>query len=609
MELVNAPERSLRDEPNLALLQSGRKQPDPRRILADRVEQLYDQLWIAILGALVLGGIATFELWEPRYRGLMLFWWGLVMLTTFASAGLLLSYRRSRNKLAEVDQWLRWLGLSALAIGSVWGFAGTVFFPAHADEQQVFLAFLLAGVVTGGIPVFSGSWPIFALFAASILLPFAYVLATFGNRLFTELAALLPVFYAVNVAIAYRLSNVFASGYRLRYAYSELTDDYRALNERLGDQLLEMQEASRQIEASGRKLALFADRAPIAVLEIDVDGRIQQINPAAELLFGYAPAELRQQPIDRLVAPELQAAFRQQWQTLIENRSPLLAQLIRNQRRDGIEISCEWTVTPLVNSDGRVLSVVAQGRDMSSQLEAERMKKEFTSTLSHELRTPLTSIIGSLQLVNSGAIAEVEKDILELTVIAERNGQRLLDLINDLLDVEKIRAGKFDIRPERLAIDDVLNEALVLNRAFAERYGVKLRSTHSLPAAQVVADRKRLLQVLTNLISNAAKFSPEGETVQVALAKRGDRVRVEVQDRGPGIPEEFRARIFSRFSQADSAAARQKGGTGLGLAICKHLIELMNGQIGFQDRPEGGSIFWIEIPTQDALQTAKQKEN
>ena len=250
-------------------------------------------------------------------------------------------------------------------------------------------------------------------------------------------------------------------------------------------------------------------------------------------------------------------------------------------------------MTPLVNSDGRVLSVVAQGRDMSSQLEAERMKKEFTSTLSHELRTPLTSIIGSLQLVNSGAIAEVEKDILELTVIAERNGQRLLDLINDLLDVEKIRAGKFDIRPERLAIDDVLNEALVLNRAFAERYGVKLRSTHSLPAAQVVADRKRLLQVLTNLISNAAKFSPEGETVQVALAKHGDRVRVEVQDRGPGIPEEFRARIFSRFAQADSAAARQKGGTGLGLAICKRLIELMNGQIGFQDRPERRHHFLV----------------
>ncbi len=607
MDLLNAPEPSLRDEPGLGLLDEGAAQPDARRILADRVDQLYDQLWIAILGALVVGGIATFELWEPRYRGLMLFWWGLVMVMTLASASLLVSYRRSRNKLAEADHWLRRLGLSALAIGSVWGFAGAVFFPAHTDEQQVFLAFLLAGVVTGGIPLFSGSWPIYAVFAASVLLPFAYVLATFGNRLFTELAALLPVFYAVNVAIAYRLTNVFRTGYRLRYAYGELTEDYRALNKRLGDQLLELQEASRQVETSGRKLALFADRAPIAVIETEIDGRIRQINPAAELLFGYAPAALLGKPIDALVAPEVRAEFQQQWQTLVETCRPLLAQLIRNLRRDGLEVTCEWTVTPLVNPDGRVLSVVAQGRDMSSQLEAERMKKEFTSTLSHELRTPLTSIIGSLQLVNSGVMGQIDKDVLELTVIAERNGQRLLDLINDLLDVEKIRAGKFDIAPEALAIDDVLTDALVLNRAFAERYKVRLASSGSLPSTRIDADRKRLLQVLTNLISNAAKFSPEGHAIEINLEDRGPCVRVDVRDRGPGIPAEFRARIFTRFSQADSIAVRQKVGTGLGLAICKHLIELMNGQIGFQDRPGGGSIFWIELPKH--MPTQDEKEN
>lgn len=606
MDVVNAPEQSLRDGPNLAPLTQGRKQPDPARILADRVEQLYDQLWIAILGAFVIGGIATVELWEPGYRVLMLFWWSLVTLMTLASAGLLVRYRRSHDKLAEADQWLRRLGLSALAIGSVWGFAGAVFFPAHADEQQVFLAFLLTGIVAGGIPVFSGSWPIYALFAASVLAPFAYVLANFGNRLFSELAALVPVFYAVNVAIAYRLSKVFTAGYRLRYAYSELTDDYRELNKRLGDQLLELKETSRQVEESGRKLALFADRAPIAVIEIATDGRIQQINPAAEFLFGYAPAELVGQPIKTLIAPAVHAQFAQLWQTLIENRSPLLAQLTRNLRRDGLEVMCEWTVTPLVNPDGRILSLVAQGRDMSGQLEAERMKKEFTSTLSHELRTPLTSIIGSLQLVNTGVIGDVDENVRELTTIAERNGQRLLDLINDLLDIEKIRSGKFEIVPETLAIDEVLKEALLLNRAFAEHYKVELMASGSLPSTCIRADRKRLLQVLTNLISNAAKFSPEGEVVELRLQDQGRSLRISVQDRGPGIPPEFRAKIFTRFSQADSAATRQKGGTGLGLAICKHLMDMMNGQIGFDERPGGGSVFWIDIPTQEASQTGKE---
>lgn len=598
MDLVNAPQQSLRDDPNLALIGKQRQQTDPRRILADRVEQLYDQLWIAIVAGFVVGSIATFELWEPGFRGLVLFWWALVSLMSVASAALLLRYRKSRNKLAEADRWLRWLGLSALAIGSVWGFASAVFFPSHTDEQQVFLAFLITGVVTGGVPLFSGSWPIYALFAASILLPFAYVLVNFGNPLFTELAALVPVFYAVNVAVAYRLSQVFVTGYRLRYAYGELTEDYRTLNKRLNEQLVELQEASRQVEESGRKLALFADRAPIAVMEIAADGHIQQVNPAAEILFGYAPAELIGKPFSILLAPEARAEFDRHWRTLIDAHKPLLAELMTSLRRDGLELSCEWTLTPLVNGDGRILSVVAQGRDLSSQLEAERLKKEFTSTLSHELRTPLTSIIGSLQLINSGVVDKVEGEALQLTVIAERNGQRLLDLINDLLDIEKIRSGKFDIVPEMIAVDALLEEAQLLNRAFAERYKVRLLTRNDCADSYIYADRKRMLQVLTNLISNASKFSPAGETVEMLTEDRGKRIRIRVQDRGPGIPEDFRAKIFTRFSQAETTAARQKGGTGLGLAICKHLMELMDGQIDFQDRPGGGSVFWIEMPKQ-----------
>jgi signal transduction histidine kinase len=224
------------------------------------------------------------------------------------------------------------------------------------------------------------------------------------------------------------------------------------------------------------------------------------------------------------------------------------------------------------------------------------VKKEFTSTLSHELRTPLTSIIGSLQLINTGIVGDVPQDVAELTVVAERNGQRLLDLINDLLDIEKIESGKLTMEPEVLAIDEVVREAMVLNKAFGDRFGVRFEIDGDLPGRRVLADRKRLLQVMTNLLSNAAKFSPEGGAVQVALKEDGRSVRVAVQDRGPGIPEAFRSRIFGRFAQADSTATRQKGGTGLGLAICKRLIEMMQGKIAFEDRPGGGTTFWFELP-------------
>ena len=193
-------------------------------------------------------------------------------------------------------------------------------------------------------------------------------------------------------------------------------------------------------------------------------------------------------------------------------------------------------------------------------------------------------------------LGEPSKDVLELTVIAERNGQRLLDLINDILDIDKIESGNLSLSPEALRLDELVRESLILNRAFAERFKVRLEPQGELSPASVDADHKRLVQVMTNLLSNAAKFSPEGGAVEVAMEDRGSAVRVSVHDRGPGIPENFRNRIFSRFAQADSTVTRQKSGTGLGLAISKRLIEMMNGRVGFSDREGGGATFWFELP-------------
>ena len=568
---------------------------DPRAVLADRVEQLYGQMWLAILTTFAIGAIATFEFWDVRLRELVVFWWSLVLLVTAASAGLLYAYRQSTDKAGNPDQWLRWLGIAALAHGANWGFAGAVFFPSHTDEQQVFLAFLLAGMMSSGIPVYAASWPIFAVFGAGIVAPFTYVLFTFGNRLFSEIALLVPMFYGINVAVAYRLSQVFDSGYRLRHAYGRLTEDYSLLNRRLERQLGELSEARREVEASGRKLELFAERAPIAVLELDPNGTISEVNHAAELLFGYTAAELIGRHMRFLVQPGFYDDFEQRWKRLIASRTPE-AGLIRTTRRDGADVVCEWAVTPLVNPEGTVIAVVAQGRDVTAQLEAERVKNEFTSTLSHELRTPLTSIIGSLQLINTGVMGEVSKDVGELTVVAERNGQRLLDLINDLLDVEKIESGKLTLQLEAVRLDELVREAMLLNKAFADRFKVRFELDGELAPRQVTGDHKRLLQVMTNLLSNAAKFSPEGDAVRVAMTDEKGSVRIAVYDRGPGIPEGFRNRIFGRFAQADSTASRQKGGTGLGLAICKRLIEMMRGRIAFEDRPGGGTVFWFELP-------------
>ena len=577
-----------------------RDRADPGQVLADRVAQLYRQMPIAIGATFIAGGIATFELQGRWLKELVLFWWAIVVLFSAAASLLLYAYYRSPDKVASARDWLRWLGIAALGNGASWGLAGGVFFRSLSDEQQVFLAFLFAGMASVGIPVYAASWPIFALYAAGILGPFFYVLLTFGNRLFVEIALLVPLFYAINVAIAYRLTHVFESGYRLRRAYGKLTEEHTMLNQRLQRQLVELEEARRQVEASGRKLALFAERAPIAVLELRPDGTVSEVNQAAELLFGYAAAELVGGSVKKLVRLEFHAEFDRTWQELLAKRESMAGLKIRNPRRDGIDLICEWTVTPLVNPDHEVIAVIAQGRDVTAQLEAERMKKEFTSTLSHELRTPLTSIIGSLQLINSGVMGKVEREIAELTEVAERNGQRLLDLINDILDIEKIESGKLALAPELIPVDELVREAMVLNKAFAERFKVRFEWRGDVPERKVFADRKRVQQVMTNLLSNAAKFSPEGSLVEITTEEAGANVRLAIHDRGTGIPEGFRGRIFGRFTQADATATRQKGGSGLGLAICKRLVELMHGRIGFDNRQGGGSTFWFELPRQSA---------
>jgi signal transduction histidine kinase len=229
----------------------------------------------------------------------------------------------------------------------------------------------------------------------------------------------------------------------------------------------------------------------------------------------------------------------------------------------------------------------------------ERLKDEFVSTVSHELRTPLTSIAGSLGLLMGKVVAgTLPKSAERLLEIAHTNSERLVRLVNDILDIEKLESGRvvFDFR--KIRVRPLVEQTVEAIRGYADTRGVKVRIEDAVAVDDIRADTDRLAQVITNLLSNAIKFSPPGGEVVIAVEKEVevDAVRITVRDRGPGIPADFKPRIFERFAQADATNTRQKGGTGLGLSIAKQIMDRLDGEIGFADAPGGGTIFHVELP-------------
>ena len=229
---------------------------------------------------------------------------------------------------------------------------------------------------------------------------------------------------------------------------------------------------------------------------------------------------------------------------------------------------------------------------------AERAKDDFVSTVSHELRTPLTAIIGSMGLLRGGVGGTLAEKAQRMIEIAHTNGERLLRLINNILDIEKMQSGKMQLDLEKLDLLAVVKQSLEVNEEFARKYDVTFGlDSQAQGALPISADSDKIIQVLTNLLSNAVKYSPQGAAVTVGVELEGEsKARVSVRDLGAGIPEEFKPKIFGKFSQADTSTTKQVGGTGLGLSIAKAIVEKHSGTIGFDSTEGQGTCFYFIIP-------------
>ncbi|BAY07656.1 response regulator [Calothrix sp. NIES-2098] len=389
----------------------------------------------------------------------------------------------------------------------------------------------------------------------------------------------------------------------LELRVAERTAELISLNRKLQAELNERLRIQEQLRISQAKFARILDIADDAIISIDAEQKIILFNQGAEKIFGYSAPEAIGQSLDLLLPLRFAQAHRHH--VVDFGKSPSLArrmgerQEIFGRRRDGTEFPAEASISKVDNGDEFYYTVIL--RDITDRKQIERMKDEFVSVVSHELRTPLTSIHGSLGMLASGLLPAESEQGKRLLQIATDSTDRLVRLINDILDIERIESGRVKMERETCTVPDLIESAVNIMQPLADKAKVKL-SISSLPI-ELWVDPDRIVQTLTNLLSNAIKFSTAGQTVWLVTAQQGDEVVFTVKDTGRGIPADKLDSIFERFQQVDSSDSRNHDGTGLGLAICKSIVQQHGGRIWVESTLEQGSTFYFTLPIQRSPQT------
>ncbi|MCI0412761.1 PAS domain S-box protein [bacterium] len=350
-------------------------------------------------------------------------------------------------------------------------------------------------------------------------------------------------------------------------------------------------------ESEHRYRTLF-ENLPIGVYRTTPDGRILDVNPALLRMLGYSS---RDEMIQRnLETGHFEAEYsRSEFRLRLETEGSIHGLESVWKRKDGTSIFIRENANVVHDITGNLHFYEGTLEDITERVLAERKKQEVLSIVSHELRTPLTAVLGSLEFQDEKLLQGNIEQCLKSVRVAVKSAKRMLRLIDDLLDLDKIESGKMRFLYQWFDLIPVIEEAIDGVRSFADKFDVELKMETGSPSVYINADQDRLIQVITNLLSNAAKHSPAGEKVLVSVLRKAGQVHVRVTDRGPGIPEEFRNQVFEKFAQSDYDAVSKVKGTGLGLSISKAIIEKMGGRVGYYTERGAGTTFYCTFPESD----------
>jgi PAS domain S-box-containing protein len=541
-------------------------------IKAEQTKLLFNAMPLSIMATVINACILVFVQWNVVAHELLVGWLVILLLVTLYRGVLAYLYNVKKEQNYTNERWAYWFIVGVILISFVWASAAIWLFPESDVGHQMFMVIVLAGMCAGASTSLSFFRVTIVVFLVVVLTPLAIQFLLIGDKLSVSMGFMTVLFFFIVLASSIRIYLNTKQNISLR-----IDADLR----------------EKALQQSEEKYRLIFDSAPLGVVHYDAAGVITNFNEQFTHIVGedkdrFINFSLLNDTHDPKLRQAILKTFRGKYGQY-EGKSNSLG----GDKDKDIRLYCRGIQT----DEGGVDGGVAIMEDVTEEKKVERLKSEFVSTVSHELRTPLTAIRGAVGLLNEGVAGKLSNEARKLTEISEVNTNRLLMLIDDILDISKIELGELSFDFHLIDVRGFLEEVVRVMETYAKQHNVKLVLKRYCSDVYVNADHDRLMQVMYNLISNAVKFSPPDSKVIVSMACPDEGVRISVADSGPGIPEEFQDIIFNRFTQYDSSDSKRTGGTGLGLNIAKALVEKHNGEIGF-NTGEDGTTFYFILPAQ-----------
>ncbi|MGD1919341.1 MAG: ATP-binding protein, partial [Pleurocapsa sp.] len=415
-----------------------------------------------------------------------------------------------------------------------------------------------------------------------------------------ELAQTLGSHFAIAIYQYQLYQEIRSLNTSLEQRVEQRTSQLQQTNQQLVQEISDRLKTRASLERLSHQNELILNSAGEGIYGLDRNGSTTFVNPAAAEILGYQVKELENRPMHEIVCHSTEEGIPYSW-----SENPIYQTLktgevyyITNEifwRKDKTSFPVEYVCTP-IKEEKQIVGAVVIFKNITERQIIDRMKDEFISVVSHELRTPLTSIRSAIAMLASNRLDSESQKSKRLLEIALDNSNRLVRLINDILDLERIKSGRVTMVKENHSVAEIMIDTVEVMQSMADKAQIQL-SVAPL-SYQVWVDRDRIIQTLTNLLSNAIKFSSPNTTVSLSAALQEDNIVIRVKDCGRGIPPEHLESIFDRFQQVDASDSRDRGGTGLGLAICRSIVQQHGGQISVDSVLGEGSTFYFTLPVE-----------